>query len=82
MLLTNSPKATIDYKYTNTNTTCQSASRYCFVNNGVHQGRVQFEGNNWFVRVFTTHDNSGGAADPQTGSSYNLGFLGGFLQAQ
>ena len=81
VLLTNSLKATIDYKYTNANTTYQSASRYRFVNSGAHQGRVQLEGNNWFVRAFTTHDYSGGR-DPQTDGSYNLGFLGGFLQAQ
>ena len=42
---------------------------------------MQLEGNNWFVRAFTTHDYSGGR-DPQTDGSYNLGFLGGFLQAQ
>ena len=46
VLLTNRPKATIDYKYTNANTTYQSAGRYRFMNSGAHQGRVQFEGNN------------------------------------
>ena len=76
VLLTNSLKATIDYKYTNANTTYQSASRYRFVNSEAHQGRVQLEGNNWFVRAFTTHDYSGGR-DPQTDGSCNLGFLGG-----
>ena len=81
VLLTNSVKATIDYKYTETTSTYQSASRYRFVNSGAHQARVQLEGNNWFVRGFTTHDFSGGR-DPQTDGSYNLGFLGGFLQAQ
>ena len=81
VLLTNSLKATIDYRYTNTSSTYQSASRYRFVNSGAHQARVQLEGTNWFVRGFTTHDFSGGR-DPQTDGSYNLGFLGGFLQAQ
>ena len=81
VLLTNSIKATVDYKYTNATTTYQSASRYRFVNSGAHQGRVQLEGRNWFVRGFTTHDFSGGR-DPQTDGSYNLGFLGAFLQAQ
>ena len=81
VLLTSNLKATIDYKYTNANTTYQSASRYRFVNSGAHQARVQLEGNNWFVRGFTTRDYSGGR-DPQTDGSYNLGFLGGFLQAQ
>ena len=51
------------------------------MNSGAHQGRVQLEGRNWFVRGFTTHDFSGGR-DPQTDGSYNLGFLGAFLQAQ
>ena len=60
VLLTNSLKATINYKYTNANTIYQSASRYCFVNSGAHQGRVQIEGNNWFVRVFITYYYSGG----------------------
>ncbi|WP_210514290.1 TonB-dependent receptor [Hymenobacter terricola] len=81
VLLTSSIKATVDYKYTQANTTYQSASRYRFVNSGAHQGRVQVEGRNWFVRAFTTHDFSGGR-DPQTDGSYNLGFLGGFLQNQ
>ena len=81
VLLSSSVKATVDYKYTEATTTYQSASRYRFVNSGAHQGRVQVEGRNWFVRGFTTHDFSGGR-DPQTDGSYNLGFLGAFLQAQ
>ena len=81
VLLTNSIKATADYRYTNTTSTYQSASRYRFVNSGAQQGRIQIEGSNWFVRAFTTHDFSGGR-DPQTDGSYNLGFLGGFLQSQ
>jgi len=80
-LVTNSIKATVDYKYTNATTTYQSASRYRFINSGAHQGRVQLEGRNWFVRGFTTRDYSGGR-DPQTDGSYNLGFLGAFLQTQ
>jgi outer membrane receptor protein involved in Fe transport len=81
VLLSNRVKATVDYKFTAANTTYQSASRYRFVNSGAHQGRVQLEGNNWFVRGFTTRDYSGGR-DPQTDGSYNLGFLGAFLQTQ
>ncbi|GAB3733484.1 TonB-dependent receptor [Hymenobacter agri] len=81
VLLTNRLKATIDYRYTNATTTYQSASRYRFVNSGAHQGRVQLEGSNWFLRAFTTHDYSG-QRDPQTDGSYNLGFLGAFLQTQ
>ena len=81
VLLTNSIKATADYKYTNATTTYQSASRYRFVNGGAHQGRVQLEGRNWFVRAFTTHDFAGGTG-AQADGSYNLGFLGGFLQNQ
>jgi iron complex outermembrane receptor protein len=81
VLLSSRVKATIDYRYTNATSTYQSASRYRFVNSGAHQGRVQLEGNNWFVRAFTTHDYSGGR-DPQTDGSYNLGFLGAFLQTQ
>ena len=81
VLLTNRIKATVDYKYTSATTTYQSASRYRFVNSGAHQGRVQLEGRNWFVRAFTTRDFSGNR-DPQTDGSYNLGFLGGFLQNQ
>ena len=80
-LLTNAIKATADYKYTNATTTYQSASRYRFVNSGAHQARLQLEGRNWFVRGFTTNDYSGGR-EPQTNGSYNLGFLGGFLQNQ
>jgi iron complex outermembrane receptor protein len=81
VLITNSIKATIDYKYTNATTSYQSASRYRFVDGGAHQGRVQLEGRNWFVRGYTTHDFSG-KNDPQQDGSYNLGFLGAFLQAQ
>ncbi|MBH8558790.1 TonB-dependent receptor [Hymenobacter negativus] len=81
VLITNSIKATVDYKYTNATTSYQSASRYRFVDGGAHQGRVQLEGRNWFVRGFTTHDFSG-KSDPQQDGSYNLGFLGAFLQAQ
>ena len=40
VLLTNSIKATIDYKYSQANTSYQSASRYRFMNSGAHQGRV------------------------------------------
>jgi outer membrane receptor protein involved in Fe transport len=81
ILLTNSIRATIDYKFAQANTTYQSASRYRFVNSGAHQGRVQLDGRNWFVRGFTTRDYSGGR-DPQTDGSYNLGFLGAYLQTQ
>ena len=81
VLLTNSIRATVDYKFTQANTTYQSASRYRFVNSGAHQGRVQIDGRNWFVRGFSTHDYSGGR-DPQTDGSYNLGFLGAYLQTQ
>ena len=81
VLLSNRVKATVDYRYTNGTATYQSASRYRFVNGGAHQERVQVEGNNWFVRAFSTQDFSGGR-DPQTNGSYNLGFLGGFLQNQ
>ena len=81
VLITNRIKATVDYRYTNAATTYQSASRYRFVNSGAHQARVQLEGNNWFLRAFTTRDYSGGR-DPQTDGSYNLGFLGAYLQTQ
>ncbi len=81
ILLTNTLKASIDYKYVNANTTYQSASRYRFVDSGAHQARVQLEGSNWFVRGFTTQDYSGGR-DPSTNGGYNLGFLGGLLPAQ
>ncbi|WP_310396193.1 TonB-dependent receptor [Hymenobacter sp.] len=81
VLLSNRVKATLDYKYTQANTTYQSASRYRFLNGGAHQGRVQLEGRNWFVRAFSTHDLSG-KRDAQGDGSYNLGFLGGFLQNQ
>jgi hypothetical protein len=81
VLLSSSVKATLDYRYAQANTTYQSASRYRFVNSGAHQGRAQVEGRNWFLRGFTTRDYSGGR-DPQTDGSYNLGFLGAFLQAR
>ncbi len=81
VLLTNSIKATVDYKYTEATTTYQGASRYRFVNSGAHQARLQLEGTNWFVRGFTTRDFSGGR-DPGTDGSYNLGFLGAFLQTR
>ena len=81
VLLSSSLKATINYRYTNATTTYQSASRYRFVNSGAHQARVQLEGRSWFVRAFATEDYSGGR-DPQTDGSYNLGFLGAFLQTQ
>lgn len=81
VLLSNRVKATVDYRYTNGTATYQSASRYRFVNSGAHQERLQVEGNNWFVRAFSTQDFSG-SRDPQSNGSYNLGFLGGFLQNQ
>jgi iron complex outermembrane receptor protein len=81
VLLSNSVKATIDYRYANATTTYQSASRYRFVNSGAQQTRVQVEGSNWFVRAFSTQDFSG-KRDPQSDGSYNLGSLGAYLSAQ
>ena len=81
VLLTDRIKATVDYKYTEATTTYQSASRYRFVNSGAHQGRVQVEGRNWFVRGYTTRDFSG-SRDPQTTGAYNLGILGGLMESQ
>lgn len=81
VLLTSSIKATLDYKYVQASTSYQSASRYRFLDGGAHQGRAQVEGSNWFVRAFTTHDFAGGN-DLESDGSYNLGFLGGFLQNQ
>ncbi|RZK96596.1 MAG: hypothetical protein EOO62_29140, partial [Hymenobacter sp.] len=81
VLLSNSVKATLDYRYVNATTTYQSASRYRFVNSGAQQARVQVEGSNWFVRAFSTQDFSG-KRDPQSDGSYSLGSLGAYLQAQ
>ena len=81
VLLTSSIKATLDYRYNNGVTSYQNASRYRFVNSGLHQARVQVEGSNWFVRAFSTRDYSGGR-DPGTDGTYNLGFLGAYLQTQ
>ena len=78
VLLTDRLKATVDYKYTEATTTYQSASRYRFINSGAHQGRVQLEGRNWFVRGYTTRDFSGQRQD----GAYNLGILGGLLENQ
>ncbi|WP_165370519.1 TonB-dependent receptor [Hymenobacter persicinus] len=78
-LLTDNVKATVDYKYVNGTSIFQSASRYRFNNSGSHQGRVEVKGTNWFVRGYTTRDYSG-QRDPSTDGSYNLGFLGAFLQ--
>ncbi|HEX8507752.1 MAG TPA: TonB-dependent receptor [Hymenobacter sp.] len=80
-LLNSRVKATLDYRYAEATTTYQAASRYRFVNSGAQQVRAQVEGQNWFVRAFSTRDFSG-RRDPLTDGSYNLGFLGGFLQAQ
>ena len=81
VLLTSALKLTLDYKYTNSNTTFQSGTRYRFDDSGAHQGRVELKGNNFFVRAFSSRDFSGGR-DPQTDGSYNLGFLGAFLANQ
>jgi outer membrane receptor protein involved in Fe transport len=81
VLLSNSVKATLDYRYANATTTYQSASRYRFVNSGAQQARVQVEGSNWFVRAFSTQDFSG-KRDPQSDGSYSLGSLGNYLSAQ
>jgi len=81
VLLSNSVKATLDYRYANATTTYQSASRYRFVNSGAQQARLQVEGSNWFVRAFSTQDFSG-KRDPQSDGSYNLGSLGAFLTQQ
>jgi len=78
-LLTDNVKATVDYKYVNSNTIFQSASRYRFENSGSHQGRVEVKGTNWFLRGYSTQDFSG-KRDPKSDGSYNLGFLGAFLQ--
>ncbi|HEX8656110.1 MAG TPA: carboxypeptidase-like regulatory domain-containing protein, partial [Hymenobacter sp.] len=68
VLLSNSVKATLDYRYTQANTTYQSASRYRFINSGAHQGRVQVEGRNWFLRGFSTQDFSGPRNPQRDGS--------------
>ncbi|UOQ69021.1 TonB-dependent receptor [Hymenobacter volaticus] len=81
VLLTDRVKATVGYKYNITSSTYQAGARYRFENSGVQQAKVLLEGRNWFVRAFTTRDFSGGR-DPQTDGSYNLGFLGAFLQTQ
>ena len=81
VLLTSTVKATLDYKFVQASTTYQSASRYRFQDGGAHQARAQVEGRNWFVRAFTTRDFAGGRSLDSDGS-YNLGFLGGFLQNQ
>jgi outer membrane receptor for ferrienterochelin and colicin len=81
VLLSNSVKATLDYRYASATTTYQSASRYRFVNSGAQQARVQVEGSNWFVRAFSTQDFSG-KRDPQSDGSYSLGSLGAYLSAQ
>ncbi|MCC2545892.1 TonB-dependent receptor [Hymenobacter sp. BT175] len=78
MLLTSNVKATVDYKWVNGSTIFQSASRYRFQNSGSHQGRAEVKGTNWFVRAYSTRDYSPDPSDDKT--SYNLGFLGGFLQ--
>ena len=75
-------RATADYKYTQATTTYQSASRYRFVNGGAHQARLRVEGRDWAVRGFTTQEFSGNSDDPSTPGAYNLGFLGGFLQTR
>ena len=81
VLLSDNIKATATYRYAVTNTTFQAASRYRIVNTGAQQARLQLEGRNWVVRAFQTRDFSG-KRDPLTDGSYNLGFLGGFLQNQ
>lgn len=79
--LTDKVRATASYRFATSNTTYQAASRYRIVDAGAHQGRLQLEGRNWFVRAFQTRDFSGGRAQ-ETDGSYNLGFLGGVLQTQ
>jgi len=81
VLLSNSVKATLDYRYTNSTTTYQNATRYRFIDSGAHQQRLQVEGRDWVVRAFSTQDYSGGR-DPQTAGSYNLGLLGPLLLAE
>ncbi len=81
VLLSSALKLTVDYKFTQANTTFQGATRYRFVNSGAHQSRVELKGSNFFVRAFSTRDYSGGR-DPKTDGAYNLGFLGGFLANQ
>ncbi len=79
--LSNSVKATLDYRYASTTSTYQAGSRYRFLNSGIQQQRLRLEGNGWFLRAFSTQDYSG-SRDPSTDGSYNLGFLGAFLQTQ
>jgi len=81
VMLTDKIRATAGYRYSSASTSFQAGSRYRFVNSGAQQYRLALEGDNWFVRGFSTQDFSGGR-DPKTDGSYNLGFLGAFLQAQ
>ncbi len=81
VMLTDKVRATAGYRYSNASTSYQAGTRYRLINSGAQQYRVAVEGENWFVRGFSTQDYSGGR-DPKTDGSYNLGFLGAFLQAQ
>lgn len=71
-LISNSVKATASASITRTTTSYQSARRYRLRDFGLNQYRAELKAANWFVRASSTTDSGG--------DSYNLDFLGTYLQ--
>ncbi|WP_280640553.1 TonB-dependent receptor [Hymenobacter volaticus] len=71
-LLTNSVKMTVGFNYSRGTSSYQSSSRYRFRDFGSNQLHGEIKGTRWFLRGQTVQDFGG--------KSYDLGFLGSFIQ--
>ena len=73
-LLTDNLKATAGYRFSRGTTTYQSTSRYRFKNLETQQFFAELKSDKFFVRGYTTGDDGG--------DTYDMNFLGAFLQNQ
>ncbi|QNH62107.1 TonB-dependent receptor [Hymenobacter sediminicola] len=71
-LLTSNIKMTVGFSYNRGTSSYQSSSRYRFKEFGTNQLHGEIKGNRWFLRGQSLQDFGG--------ESYDLGFLGSFLQ--
>jgi iron complex outermembrane receptor protein len=71
-LLTSKVKATLQFEHAEGNSTLQSTVHLRAKNFATNQYRLALEGERWFIRAFQTRDFGN--------DTYNLNYLGGFLQ--
>ncbi|UOQ54290.1 TonB-dependent receptor [Hymenobacter cellulosivorans] len=72
-LVTDNVKMTVGYSYSRGTASYQSASRYRLRDFGINQLHGEIKGNKWFLRGQSVQDFGG--------NSYDLTFLGSFIQA-